>query len=551
MSNFNITLASKYKGNYDKTIKKLVKAYNQEKDMDMSKRAFILSQLQTLIPQSTPESISNALSSLKEIIADQISKIAKVETQSINELSLAHLTLAYFNQKKSKLTPSTISNLDSQLSMSLKKEETHKQLLQQYAKNPDANTYNALCANAAELYQLIIGQSIIAKDYLQFIHQLNTALSQRNFEGVEGLADKLEKIKLTDGYQRSDLATAFSDWLDIDGIDVTCLSAGNNTIFKLSHNEMDLTFSCSELPQKNADKVYRLLSSRNLSHFPVEFFTKEMADSLGQDVKRYSLMPFYTGGNCEAFCTKIHEDPNLPIDEKQKIVIGLMQSMMQISIGLHEFVYTDIKPSNYLLKGNINHEVIITDIKTLIHVTDKNQPIHWRELVTTPSYNPSEAFLMNDNATKTCEDIEKQQVYMFGISLYQMLLGLTGEALTEIMADKSGICYDEKNNCLLDFNHDIFTGELGKTLKTLIEGMIKPNYEERFSLAHVVGTLQISLASKKKNSPRITPKQEKPTLTRNDARFFNRQKHQVTTISSTPEIKPASTPIVPSISNSF
>lgn len=157
----------------------------------------------------------------------------------------------------------------------------------------------------------------------------------------------------------------------------------------------------------------------------------------------------------------------------------IQMSTMMSDMQSHGVVLPDAKLENWMV--NDNNELIITDTKSLAHVTppdtldyySQQSENKWIGLIWTHHLTPPE-FIQ-----RTPFSVDKMNSYLLGKNIYLYLTNCSNTLL------------DHKHSFNdVDFNHEIFKTPVGKVYKNLIISLVKPNAKERISIKEAQAQLQ-------------------------------------------------------------
>lgn len=149
--------------------------------------------------------------------------------------------------------------------------------------------------------------------------------------------------------------------------------------------------------------------------------------------------------------------------EKLKSALIIYRQMADIleEIRTNGYAFIDMKNSNWLMDDN--DRLRISDTKSFVF-TDTEQ-------VSDPEVHSTNFQPPEFSSTKEFP-ADTMHSYILGKNLYQYLIGPVAFSL-----EMEGLCSN------LDFSADVFKTEQGQLLKTLIQSMIKPDFNDRISVA--------------------------------------------------------------------
>lgn len=341
-----------------------------------------------------------------------------------------------------------------------------------FLKGESNKLLHIVCAQAFSLHLLLGELRLQETRQLQkalepIVEKIKCELSLKtaeDFSALENLIDD-EKSKSEKVTQHTRIAAAFQNWLGINDPElvVECLSSKNNTVFKLTYKGHSFICMASELLDENAIALSRLQMAAGGKHLAQEWYAASYYDHPRALHHRYNLTPYLSQGNCEDYAIQVMNNAEFSLPEKQEKVLAILKQMLLTTLTLAQdkVIFPDIKPSNFLL--NDAHNVCLADSKTLI-IHDASEPVSWNKLMATPAYMPPEQ--LNAKAKTDCTDLNRQQVWMYGVSLDQMIRGMSIPGGSE--------------------NESNFNGVLGSIMKVLIQAMKNPEIEKRPSLEQVL-----------------------------------------------------------------
>jgi serine/threonine protein kinase len=295
---------------------------------------------------------------------------------------------------------------------------------------------------------------------------------------------------------------------DVDEhLKVEPIDAGNNPLVKVTNQDMAFVVRLIRMDKEEelagtSPRQIREKLGRKIPQIPQPFVMEWVEDD-GQEITYMEYSELYTEGNLQEHFEDLHKQRKqkaLTPDEFDKEIFLYAKQMITMFIALNkkDIWYTDLKPSNILLKNN---NIVVSDIKGLVASTST--------YIRTNSTNTSKTYYQSDVFNQKTIDLEMVQCQTLAATLYQLACG---ELPEQVDIDQ----FHWKN--VFNFKHPVFTGENGKFLRATIERLMSINTP---SMQHVLTQFDEKLMAVEAVSQEVRePMLDMPLPEENDVPYY-------------------------------
>ncbi len=327
-------------------------------------------------------------------------------------------------------------------------------------------------------------------------------------------------------------------------------------IFFLKFKEVNLVFRL--LPDGPYIKSYKALQEKaTKKHLPKQYLITDFR--YRNATYHLELIERCEKGSIEEQAKENHSEL---IKHKQRLLLKYSMNILQIFIDFKNegYIFPDIKPSNFLITHDdkaddeaddeVDDKVVISDVKSILGIRDKDS-VRKSEVMSSTLYESGSGLLRASQggasdsvqgAIISIDEVELKSRYMAGVTLYELA---TGHQIANQLAEKLKAAFHSRNDAKnhyekmqkqgtaveiaqakqeydesdakylelsakrphddMTFTQKVFKGEVGRTLKTIIQSFTDKDRKHRMTFEDALKLLAAlpgasSLLKARKNS---------------------------------------------------
>lgn len=321
----------------------------------------------------------------------------------------------------------------------------------------------------------------IEQEIITMSHQENPE-NIRSSSPVPPVQEKIGGSELADFIKQLDKDQNFA----LDNFEFIALGGKNNKNWIARNIENDERFIVRLEKENNRPSefmVEKIQKHPAINNYLAEDYLSYPAQIMdGYFAKEYNIVisEFCPKKDLLSFRYELKDETDEVIIDKVLAATEQVASFSQV-LNINKLAYTDIKPENFLLRGN--EEVVTADKKSIVNQGPNNEiRLIGQGSVPVSFKMPEFSQYASDNGTAKAEAF---MVYEIGVMLHVLMIG-----------DKEnkphGTASYVNQNDQIDFNfdHPIYNTVIGEKIKELVQAATNPDPEKRIPLSELIETCQ-------------------------------------------------------------